>query len=255
MRHVVSLSGGTTSWAAGKRVVERFGSEDVVLLFADVRGEDDETYAFLEEGAANIGVPVTRIEDGRGVWQVFHEEGMIGNTRADLCSRILKRELIERWLGETGDPSTTRMYLGMDSSEGDRIETTRERWRPWVVDYPLMWEPDLWKPACIAWARAEGLTPPPLTELGFPHSNCAGACVKAGQKQWARLLRLRPEVYAEWERQEERFRREKGKDVAILRDRRGGPTKPLPLRVFRERLEANPQLALFDEGEACSCMG
>lgn len=248
------LSGGTTSWAAAKRAAGRYGLDDLTLLFADVKGEDEDTYRFLEEGAANIGLPVTRAVEGRTVWEVFHAEGMIGNTRADVCSRILKRELMRRWLDEHCDPAETRVIIGMDSSEGDRIEGTIRAHLPWEVELPLTWKPDLWKPDAIAWAKREGLTPPLLTRLGYAHANCGGTCVKAGQGQWKRVLRDFPDRYARWEAEEERFRQEKGKDVAILRDRRGGVTKPLTLRAFRERLEANPQAALFDDGAVCSCM-
>lgn len=283
------LSGGTTSWAAAKRSAERDGLDGLTLLFADVKGEDPDTYRFLEEGAANIGLPVTRIEDGRTVWEVFHEEGMIGNTRADLCSRILKRELMRRWLTENCDPANTVVILGLDSSEGDRIERTTNAHLPWVTDLPLTWKPDIWKPDAIEWCKSEGMEPPLLTRLGFAHANCGGACVKAGQGQWKKLFETFPDRYAWWEAQEERFRSERGKDVAILRDRglarileRIGLTRaevervapedekpywrvtatgervpdvlPLPLRMFRERLEANPQASLFDEGTACSCL-
>ena len=66
------------------------------------------------------------------------------------------------------------------------------------------------------------------------------------------LLRVLPEVYAEWERQEEGLRIEFGKDVAILRDRRGGVTKPLPLSTFRQWQEAGKPCAA-EESLACGC--
>ena len=44
-----------------------------------------------------------------------------------------------------------------------------------------------------------------------------------------------------------------GKDVSILRDRVGGPVKPLTLREFRERLEQQPGLFDADDWGACAC--
>jgi hypothetical protein len=44
-----------------------------------------------------------------------------------------------------------------------------------------------------------------------------------------------------------------GKDVAILRDRRGGQSRPLTLRAFRERLESDPKLFDADDEGACGC--
>ena len=66
-----------------------------------------------------------------------------------------------------------------------------------------------------------------------------------------------PERYAEHEREEESLREYLDKDVAILRDVRGGETKPLTLRNFRLRLEDKnaQQPLLFDEFDwgGCGC--
>lgn len=39
MKHIVMFSGGIGSWMTAKRVVSKHGSNDVILLFADVKGE------------------------------------------------------------------------------------------------------------------------------------------------------------------------------------------------------------------------
>lgn len=200
-----------------------------------------------------MGGRLVVIADGRDVWQVFHDEGMIGNTRVDLCSRILKRDLMRRWLEEHQDPASTTVYLGFDWTEPNRIARTRPRWAPWSVEFPLEDRPLMWKADMPALARSAGIEPPSLTVDGFAHANCGGACVKAGQSQWKHLLETRPAVFAEWEGEEQAFREAKGKDVSILRDRRGGITRPLPLRVFRERMEAGGECDLFDTG-GCGCV-
>lgn len=215
--------------------------------------EDADTYRFLEEAAANVGGDLVRIADGRTVWEVFHEEGMIGNTRADLCSRILKRDLIRTWLKDNRDPADTVIHVGFDWTEGNRIARSRRFWDPWPVRFPLAEEPYIWKAEAVEWCRREGLEPPALTKDGFAHANCGGACIKAGQTQWKHLLETRPEVYDLWETNEERFRTEKGKDVSVLRDRAGGTTKPLTLKGFRERMESGGQCDMLDLG-GCGCM-
>lgn len=73
-----------------------------------------------------------------------------------------------------------------------------------------------------------------MYELGFDHNNCGGTCVRAGQRQWKHLLEILPERYAHAEGQEEELRELLG-DVSILRDRRGGSSRPLPLSVLRTR--------------------
>jgi hypothetical protein len=54
MKRVVMFSGGAASWAAAKRVVERYGVDDVTLLFTDTLMEDEDLYRFLVDGADNI---------------------------------------------------------------------------------------------------------------------------------------------------------------------------------------------------------
>lgn len=81
------------------------------------------------------------------------------------------------------------------------------------------------------------------------------ACIKAGQAQWARTLWYLPDVYAWWEENEERFRREINPDIAILRRIRQGVTLPLPLKGFRIELQARwkdalPNFDLFGELES-----
>lgn len=63
-RHVINLSGGIGSWAAGKRVAERYGTANLHVLFADTLIEDADTYRFLIESAANIlGHPLSEVSD------------------------------------------------------------------------------------------------------------------------------------------------------------------------------------------------
>ena len=85
------------------------------------------------------------------------------------------------------------------------------------------------------------------------NQNCGGACVKAGQAQWALLLRVMPDRYRENEEEEEATRAIVG-DFSILRDRRGGEAKILTLKQFRERIERQGNLG-FDKHEwgGCGC--
>lgn len=62
MKHVVNFSFGESSWATGKLVVERYGAENTVLLFADTLIEDEDTYAWGKAAAENIGAPLVRVK-------------------------------------------------------------------------------------------------------------------------------------------------------------------------------------------------
>lgn len=257
MTAVVSLSGGLGSWLAARRWIDRHGPEDLTLLFADTLIEDEDLYRFLDDIEADLGLPITRIADGRTPWEVFRDVRMIGNTQADPCSRVLKRELINTWVDDnTNGPID--LIVGVDITEDHRLPAIAHNWeaKGHRVHAPLCWDPVHLKDDAVKALADAGIDPPRLYKLGFPHNNCGGFCVKAGQAQFLRLLDTMPERYAHHEAQEEAMRDMLGADVAILRDRRGGDTKPLTMRAFREMAETNRSMIdTRDYGSACSCFG
>lgn len=247
--HVVMLSGGAASYCAAKRVLAAQPRDRVTLLFCDTKQEDADLYRFLDDCERRLNHPVTRIAEGRTVWEVFHDEGMIGNTRADLCSRILKRDLAYKWVKENCvDPV---LYFGFDFTEPQRLDGVR-RAKPWARCEAPLADEMIWKHQILAEVEADGLKLSRAYPQGYQHDNCGGACIKMGHAGWARTLELRPEVYAHWEAEERKFRENTGKDVAILRDRRGGETKPLTLEAFRLRLQTGGLFDKEDEG-GCNC--
>jgi hypothetical protein len=287
------LSGGAGSWGAARRIVDRHGHDRLTLLFADTLIEDDDLYRFVLEAAANLTdhrvphrllartVAIPPLEEGRhrrqhllalgaeaSKWcpalewiaegrdphQVFADKRYLGNTRVDPCSAVLKRRFMRRWLDEHCDPTDTVAVIGYDWSEIHRFERAQHHWKPWGVEAPLCEKPYLSKEDVLSWMAAEGLRPPRLYSEGFRHNNCGGFCVKGGQASFALLLRQHPDRYRFHERREHELRRRLGKDVSILRDRRGGAVRPLTLRRFRQRLERDPGSFRRSEWGACSCM-
>jgi len=252
MKHIVMFSGGINSWAAARRVADRYGTDHLTLLFADTKIEDEDLYRFLEEAAVDVGGELVKIADGRTIWEVFHDERFLGNHRVDPCSKILKRELIDRWLADNCDPTDTLVAMGFDWSEGHRMDRMRKRDTVWNRWAPLLERPYITREQTMDMLRQQGVRVPRLYELGFQHNNCGGGCVKAGQAAWAHLLKTLPDRYKSWEDNEEEFRRFIGKDVGILTDRRGGTRKVMTLRQFRERVQQSEEYDTQDWG-ACGC--
>lgn len=255
MRHVVMFSGGVGSWAAAKRVVAQHGAADVTLLFTDTKMEDPDLYRFLPEAAANIGAHLEVIADGRTPWEVFRDVRYLGNTRIDPCSRVLKRDLSTKWLKDHCDPADTVCYVGIDWTEVHRFERLQPRYAAlgWRFEAPLCDRPYLSRRQVFDWLKEEGIKAPRLYDLGFAHNNCGGFCIKAGHGHFAQLAERLPEVFEQHVQQEEALRAHLGKDVAILRDRANGTSTPLPLRVFRDRLAAQPSLIDRHDVGGCGC--
>jgi hypothetical protein len=257
MKHVVMFSGGVGSWAAARRVAERYGTDDLTLLFADTNMEDEDLYRFIQEAAADVGGKFVQVQDGRTPWQVFFDERFLGNSRIDPCSKILKRLLLDRWRNEQCDPADTIIHFGIDFGEIHRLKRMQARCAPWRYEAPLCDAPRFTKYRCLDWLAERGIKPPRLYEMGFPHNNCGGFCIKAGKAHFRLLLHKMPERYRFHEEREQAIRDYLGKDVSILRDTKGGNTKPLTLRDFRLRIEASEACPLFDDHEeewgGCGC--
>lgn len=266
-KHVVMFSGGLGSWLTARRVRDRHGADNMVLLFADVAsersphvGEDEDTYRFIREAAVDVLGPdrfeagaFVRVSDGRDIWQVFRDDRFLGNARLANCSKFLKQKPCREWLDEHCNPADTIVYVGIDWSEQHRLPAIEAGWAPYRVEAPLTERPYLdentMRQACVE----AGIEVPRLYRAGFPHNNCGGFCVRAGQAQMELLLREHPARYAFHENEEADLRAHLGKDVSVLRNRQGGTSTPLTLRSFRERLESQPDL--FDPLDfgGCGC--
>lgn len=255
------FSSGLCSWCEARRTVARYGVDAVTLLFADVKGysknpydgEDEDNYRFLDQAAANVGVPLIKITKGESVWECFFREKMMANSRSPICSVILKRELMDAWLNAHCDPGITTLHFGLNWDEVHRLDAMRTIKAPFKVESLICTEPpylDKCQMQCLL--RKEGIEPPRLYSKGFPHANCGGFCVKAGQAQFHLLLKVDPERYKYHEEKEQAFRAFVGKDVSIMKDRTGGKMKTLTMKEFRERIEKQ---ASFDQWEwgGCGC--
>lgn len=266
-KHVVMWSSGITSWAVARQIVAMHGHDDTVLLFADTLVEDPDNYRFNREASAQLGMDLTVVCDGRTPQQVNIDTRWLSNARTAKCSELLKIKPSRAWLDDHCDPSDTVLYVGLDWTEPERVDVNRRLWTPWRVEFPLTTPPYYTKDHWLAESRRLGIEPPEMYTLGFAHANCGGACVRGGQAQWAHLLDVRPRnsrfdpqrfanAFRSWE-EHEKFMNGflvRGDDpVAIVRDRRGGETKPLPLTVIRQRHESQPSLLDLDDWGGCGC--
>ena len=268
MKHVVMFSGGIGSWAAAKMVTATFGTDNLYLVFTDVKGntesshigEDEDTYRFLDDAVKNIGGHYIYINEGKDIWEVFKDKKFLGNSRLAHCSFELKQKPARKWLNENCDPNDTIVYVGIDWTETHRLPAIVKNYLPYKAVAPLA-EPYYHredkmyydKQELIEWAESEGLKTPRLYSLGFSHNNCGGGCVRAGQAQFKKLLEVMPERFAMWEEKEQEVIQHLGKDVSILMDMKDGVRRSLPLVELRRRVESQPQLVDNDDLGGCGC--
>lgn len=252
MKHVVFYSGGIASYHTAKRVIAKYGVADVQLLFTDTKYEHVDLYRFLDETVKFLGVPLVNIAEGRDPWQIFKDVKFLGNSRVDPCSKILKRQMAKKWVkANHPDAAVTTLYLGLNYDEMPRLIRSQRFWMPYAVESPLSEPPLMTKDAMLRGCDEDGIAPPELYSLGFPHNNCGGFCIKAGHAHFLHLLKQLPEKYAECEAKEEEMRQQLG-DVSILRSRKGGQTTTLTLKQLR--ITNREDCDYLDWG-GCGCFG
>lgn len=260
---VVNFSFGIGSFCAAKRMCQEFGPKNVTLVFADVKSEDEDTYAWGRAAAKYLGAQLLEIAEGRTPWQVFEDENFIGNSRVDMCSRILKRQFIDKEMKYMYNQRRTLRVFGIHWSEYDRFFRIDKKTGKHLGIYPRMVENGWTRvraPMCERpligydemeqWVKDAGLWQQKLYRLGFPHANCGGECVKQGQGGWALLYRTMPERFIKRRDWEETMRKRLG-DVSILKERRNGKIFTLPLAELQRRID-NGEKCGRDMG-GCSC--
>lgn len=250
--YVVQYSGGLGSFGAAYTIIKKYGSKNVKLLFADTLIEDEDLYTFLNETSDFLNCELITVEDGRDPWQVFEDKKFIGNTRIDPCSKILKRDLLRKWIDHNCDPLNDKIVIGIDWTEEHRFLKALDRFRPFELIAPLCDKGALSKNDIIQILKDNNIQTPRLYKMGFPHNNCGGFCIKAGQAQFKKLYEQMPARYLYHEKKENELRKRLNKDVSILRDRTGGKTKPLTLEKLRQRIEKKESIDAFDFG-GCGC--
>lgn len=272
MLYIVNFSTGLASFEAARRTLEKHGPQNTLVVFCDVRGdpsrdphaaplgtnwdgEDDDNYRFLADAERLFGVSIQRLQhpEGLGVWgTIFKHRKIVIPNHAQIvpCSKALKMDTMDAFVQSLGEPVT--QVLGWGWMEDDRVAKFRAR-----VDtdvwFPMTEKPYVNNCHIAAWLRERGVEPPRAYSQGYVHANCGGACIKAGQQQWAALLGHNRGRYLYNEAQEELFRAQINSNVSILRDRRGGVTQPLPLSQFRQEIESGGRTPTpFDWG-GCGC--
>ena len=285
MNHIVSVSGGLSSFEALRRTIEEQGHADTIALFADVKGngyshffsqfphlsfllhekfggESPDLYRFLWQISYELDIPIHRISSDESIWTVFAKKRAMrlftGNVFYCPASEKLKRLAIRDWIRENVIDRELNMVLGMGWDEEHRLKYANQWWSKALPEYnvtvssPLMQIPFVENHHISDWLHKHGIAISETYAQNFKHDNCNRGCVHAGLAHWANLYNHEPEIYLYWAWMEWQVQQYLGKFVTIMKDQRGeGKSKPLSLYQFIERIERNDYPKLDWAG--CGC--
>lgn len=256
-QHIVSIGGGFSSTIElTLEVVRKYGAENTHLVIAALGNEHDDLWRLIAECERLTGLTVKRIiyDAEKGyienppkaqyptIWDIFDSQKMMGNSLADPCSRMLKRETMRTYIAKNFHPKFSVLHVGITRNEIDRMIAIRRNWTKAgyeveadLCDLELEGES---KDRCL---KALGWVPE-LYQRGHKHNNCAGFCVKAGHSEMARLLYYDPDTYYYHAQKEREFQKRNDTKATIMRDRKTVNKKvqstPLTLYEFADRMKA-----------------
>lgn len=250
MTYQISFSGGKGS--AISALIAHENGLDFNLIFADTGIEDEDLHRFNADVARAVGKELITLKDGRTPWDVYVDRRYIGNTRLAHCSDELKVKPCMEWLAANAAPDDP-LVLGMDWSEGDRIELAKARWAPRPV-VSLLNKYKVYRQHYAEIFARHKITPPRLYEAGFAHNNCGGFCCKAGQEQFARLLQFDPARFDHHAAEMDKAMAAIGPTAKpFLRITIAGKKEYMRLSEFKKHIEAGGQMDIFDTAAGCGC--
>lgn len=259
---IASMGGGFTSSALMPRVLlEQYDRDQIEFINCVLPNEHPDMWRLFDAVEEKLEIEITYIayhpetkwqyvrKEDRGnkdklytPFDIFFEVAFMGNSRNDPCSRMLKRETILNYVAEIHDPEISTIAVGIHAEELERATAIRKNWENngWKVSFPIIDNDYLTREKEIRLMKEWYGVSLDLYERGFEHNNCAGACVKAGQRQWAQLWYHYPEVYMEWEglekRWNDRFSEQYNRKYTILRMVRNKKRHYVSLKEFRETI-------------------
>lgn len=207
-RVVVGFSGGVTSAWCLWWALQNYPREEVIALFHDTKEEHPDTYRFLHEMAAKLGVPIVERSDGRSVTELFHDLGVLGNNQQSMCSRILKAEQGSKYVAELrtdlGPDVEIIKIIGYSVNEPTRINRMcgYALNEGITVRFPIA-ETGTTKQQCADLCESLGVKPSAMY-CWAEHANCIG-CVKGARAYWLAVAKHHPDVFEQRALLEEEF--------------------------------------------------
>ena len=247
----LNVSGGNGSAESWFRCVDAFGPDRVVPVFADTNSESGDLHRFLNDCEAAIGQTLIRLNDGRDIWDVFDQFGVmrLANAGGACKASIELKQIPLAKFAEKMEAEWIAVGLGYD--EPERIAALLNK-VPNAV-FPLVARPRLSACELQESLKLRGIKPAETYADGLTHNNCngKGTCILAGLGQWAAIREMDPDGF-EYAKQRERVFRERT-GFTVLRDQRNGTVRPYSLDELDEDA-ANGREFPDDWRSNCSCM-
>lgn len=193
-KRVVSwFSAGVTSTVATKIALDKFGKDNVDIIFFETGAHHEDNDRFLKNCEAWFGKPIEIVQNPKykDLWDVL-SRGYINSPGGAYCTHQLKKAM--RWkLEKERDWDHQIFGFEFNKKEINRAIRFTEQYPNTNPLFPLI-EHRIDKPKAMSMLSAAGIELPMMYQLGYTNNNCVG-CVKGGMGYWNKIRRDFPEVF------------------------------------------------------------
>ncbi len=230
-------SGGLDSAIVCKLCLDRFGKENVRIIFIGTNNEDDDTYRFFTDCQKwyNKNIEVISSEKYREIQEVWREFLSLNVATGAICSSELKREVRIKF-GRNN--RFEYQAFGFDSKELKRANGMLKNYYFIKPIFPLI-DAGYSKQDCLNILSKAGIRIPRVYGYGFHNNNCfKTGCVQGGVGYWQKMQVEFPDKFDAMAKMEHELTDEKGEPVTMLKDQ----SKKSPGLVFLKPHPDYPKL-------------
>lgn len=223
-------SGGVASAVTCKICLDLFGKSKVRIIFIDTMNEDEDTYRFMADCERWYGAKIQTIRTKKYscIQDVWRKHLSLNVATGAICSTELKRRVREKWESRN---SFSFQAFGFDLGETKRaiaMASNNPSARP---IFPLLLY-GYKKDDCFKIIADAEIEVPRMYRMGYHNNNCfKTGCVQGGIGYWQKMGAEQPAKFDVMAEMEHKLTDLKGKPITMLKDRRGGETKPLFLKA------------------------
>jgi hypothetical protein len=259
-RTICWFSSGAASAVATKIAIEDFKDRPLEIVTTYLKKEHSDNARFIadcEKWFRKAIIVTSRPDYDSDPNVVYLRSGFLVSPKGASCTRILKREVREKY-----QRPNDRHVLGFTYDEQDRYDRFIDA-NNIDCDAPLI-RHKMTKKDCLGLLSSSGIEIPAMYKLGYKNNNCIG-CVKGGMGYWNKIRVDFPDAFEEMCQIEEKLKRTVLRvpvEVVVKNGKKHVKKKPLPLRELQPgmgRYEDEGdiecgfvcQTVAFDYGESC----
>jgi len=210
-------SGGLDSAIVCKLCIDKFGRENVRIVFIDTKNEDPDTYRFLKDCEKWYALKIETISSKQysSIKEVWREFLSLNVATGAICSSELKRE-VRIAFGKKN--AFSYQAFGFDKKELKRANGMLKNYYFIKPIFPLI-EKGYSKQNCLDLLNFAGIKIPVVYSYGFHNNNCfRTGCVQGGVGYWQKMKLDFPDKFDDMALMEHELTNEKGIPVTILKD-------------------------------------